>query len=390
MEIQQAGADESVRDTILRSVKAAEDNAGAGGGESTGGAATDTELPSSDAAVLDASTSADAGAAGVVDAPKKDDKTAAADATGKGASDKPAPADGKSVAGDKTDKTAAAKAEESSGFKAPVSWKAPVRDKHWKTLPVEVQSEIVRREREVDSVMKTASAHKEVATSVNKLVQDFNDVFSAEKDAPVHVMHNLLGIVRSLRTSPPGQKAQHMAMLIHNFGVDVQLLDTALAGIVGSADKPDPNAGVRQIIQQELAPMREFMGNVRQRSTANRQKSQQQTQEEIMAFAQDPKNEFFDHVADDMADLMDLAAQRGQKLSLQEAYSRAILANSEIAAVVARRKIEEAAKSKTDAAAKAKELAGLSTTGSPASTGSLEEPATLRDAIVRAMNRQAA
>jgi len=278
------------------------------------------------------------------------------------------------------------------GFDAPQSWRAPIKEKFWNKLPSEVQVEVLRREKEVQGILKSSGEFKATHESVNKMVSDYNDVFSRETTTPDVTMRNLLNVVRVLQTAPSGVKAQHMAALITSFGVDVAMLDTALSAMVqnGVTGERKPGDDIRQILQTELAPVREFMGSMRKRAEAVQHKSAATLQADIEAFAADPANEYFDLVAEDMADLMDLASARHQKLSLSDAYQRAIMTRSDISGAIARKKLEEAAGQRSAAADKAKNKADLSTTGAPVA-GNLPsgEVPTIREALMAAMSVKA-
>jgi hypothetical protein len=86
---------------------------------------------------------------------------------------------------------------------------------------------------------------------------------------------------------------------------------------------------------------------------------------DVMAFADDPANEFFDDVKDTMADLLEVSAKQGKQMDLPTAYKRATMMHSEIADVIADRQLREKAAAKSAAALKAKKRA-VSVTGAPA------------------------
>lgn len=70
----------------------------------------------------------------------------------------------------------------------------------------------------------------------------------------------------------------------------------------------------------------------------------------IQQFANDPANEFYSDVQGDMADIMDMAAARGQKLGLKEAYDKACLMHPTISQITQNRQAQAAVQQKRQAA----------------------------------------
>jgi hypothetical protein len=67
---------------------------------------------------------------------------------------------------------------------------------------------------------------------------------------------------------------------------------------------------------------------------------------EIKTFSQDKTNEFFLDVKNDMADLMQMSAERGKSLTLKQAYDKAVSMNEEVQSVISKRKAESVAAAK--------------------------------------------
>jgi hypothetical protein len=193
----------------------------------------------------------------------------------------------------------------------------------------------------------------------------------------------------ALYNGSPQQKVATVAAMINNFGIDLQMLDSYLAsgqlpaGAAGGGVPPAAAGGqdisrmVEMAVSQALAP-------VLRGQQAQTQQMQEQLNNEIDAFANNPENEFFEDVRETMADVLELAAKRGEKVDLPTAYQRAILMHNEIADVVAERNLRKKAEAASAAAAAAKKKA-VSITGAPA-----KEPAargnSVRDALVSAID----
>lgn len=254
------------------------------------------------------------------------------------------------------------------GFKAPESWRPAVREQ-WKTLAPQVQAEIIRRERQIEDTLKHTVQARQVAEGLGQIYANFQDVFKGESTPPLQTIANLLNISRTLKTAPPPQRAQLMAQVIQQYGVDLQLLDQALAFHVQNAPKQDGVNQFQQMMAQSLAPIHQQLGAlVRERQMGQQQAQQEQNQtliNEVETFAADPKNEYFELLRNDVADILEMGARRGQPISLSQAYTRAMLANNELAPLVSQAMLREAAAQQNAPAAAALQRAGFSVTGAP-------------------------
>jgi hypothetical protein len=145
------------------------------------------------------------------------------------------------------------------------------------------------------------------------------------------MVQDLLNTATFLRTGPPVQKAILVAKLVKDFGISIEDLDRAL---VGEKIPEDPNAKIMEILDQRLAPVNQLLQTVNQTRAQQEQAVSLEMDQEIAAFATDPKNEFFIDVKDEMADLVELAAKRGRPITLQQAYDRAVAMDPEIQAAI--------------------------------------------------------
>jgi hypothetical protein len=279
------------------------------------------------------------------------------------------------------------------GFKPPESWKQQVRDTHWKQIPVQAQAEILRRERQVEATLRGVAEVRKQAETVNGIIQQYKDVFAEENTHPFQTISNLLNISRVLRHSPPPQRAQMMAQVIQTYGVDLGLLDQALAFHVKNTN-PQAQAQngqfqqFQQLLDQRLAPIHQAFAGMHQQRQQQEQVYNQGIANEVETFANDPANEYFDLVRDEVADILEMGAKRGQKITLQEAYTRAMLANNDLAPLVSRQKVEEVARQMNSPAAQAAALAGMSVTGAPSgATPAAAAPTTIRGAIETSIDR---
>jgi len=230
------------------------------------------------------------------------------------------------------------KQESSTSFKAPESWKPQSREA-WAKIPVEAQEEIVRREREIVQTLQSTAGARKLANDFVNTISPFEMMIRAEGADPLSATRDLFGQAAILRIGTPAQKAQMVANVVKQFGVPIQMLDAAL---VGEAI-PDEESKISQIIQAQLAPVRQFMSTIDQTRQQRAQQVDGQIDGEIEQFASDQANEFFYDVKDEMADLMEMAASRGQNLTLKQAYDKAVKMNDEIQKTVSQRKQQQVA-----------------------------------------------
>lgn len=263
--------------------------------------------------------------------------------------------------------------------RAPNSWKPEEREE-WSKMSAAQQAAVLRREREIDQGLRTSAEARRFHEEFNQMVQPFQAMIQAENSNPVQAVRNLFATAYGLRNAPPPQKAQIVAQIVKNFGVDVNLLDSALVGAL-----PPPNPvlqQVEQMVEQRLAPLREFE-QLRQQST---QRVQDEVANELETFSQDPKNEFFEDVRDDIADILEINARRGRKMTLQDAYDRAIMQHPTISRIVEQRRLAQRVTDETSAARRARGAAA-SVSGAPSDSVNDSPPDSIRGALEHAIDK---
>jgi hypothetical protein len=264
--------------------------------------------------------------------------------------------------------------------KVPASWGASVREK-WATLPPEVRQEINKRERDFALGMQKNAEAARYAHHVWNTLNPVRPFFAANGMDENRGLQELVQTAATLFGGAPHHKAQAVANIIKQYGVDVQIVDSLLVG-----EELPPEARHADIIQQEIqkavAPYQQFVQQIQQRQQAQQQQVQQGVMSEVEVFAADPKNEFYREVRMDMADILDLAAKRGVNMTLKEAYDRACLVHPEISKTLEQRRKRRSPERR---AAAASSVAGAPA-GAPPSSGA----ASLRDALDAAWENSAA
>lgn len=266
--------------------------------------------------------------------------------------------------------------------KAPQAWKPEARE-FWNQIPEAARREIMRTEQSIQQTLRDTVEDRRFANAVKETIRPFEHFIKAEGSNPVQAIDNLLTTAARLRTGNINEVAGMFVQLANQFGTGrfgnqfIQALDGALAG---------------QAPQQQVDPyVAQMEQRVRQMEQVFQQQQYQQTQQmeygaqnEVAQFMQNA--EFGNDLREDMADIIEMAAQRGQTVSLQDAYDRACWANPEIRNVLTQRQERERAQ-QTSQVAQTARRAAASVGGSPAFNASQEAPSDLRSAIEFAMRK---
>jgi hypothetical protein len=240
--------------------------------------------------------------------------------------------------------------------KAPQSWKPDAREE-WSKLTPRVQQEVIRREGEVQRALQESSEARQGYQKFKESVAPFENMIRAEGGEVIPAVQGLLQTAHMLRTAPAQVKAQAIARMVQNFlpgREGLELLDAALSG---------------QAPQQGQQPQQQFRDPRIDQLLAEREQEQRAKAEAATATARQQveevsKEEFFEDVRQDMADLIEVARRRGVALSVKDAYNRAVGLHPEISKVVSQR-AAHAARNPVGSTARSK-AASVSVKASPA------------------------
>ena len=295
-------------------------------------------------------------------------------------------ADGKTVSAESDPKAEAPSdpREANQSLKAPVGW-APKEREQWSKVPRPLQERILAREKEMAEGMANTKGAKAVENYVNRMGEHYGDLMqSAGFKHPLDAAGAAMGSMNVLATGTQDQKATELARIISQFGVDIEVLDNALVGGGSSNAQQDPQMQrIQQMLDERLAPVNQLMTRAQQMQEQQRQQQGSQAVEEVKKFGE--QAEFLNDVREDMADIIELAEKRGQKLSLQQAYNRACAAHPEIANIIEQRRRDEQLKGGR-AELDAKRTAASSISGRQGGSGGNPGNLTLRDTIAQAMD----
>jgi len=313
------------------------------------------------------------------------DEGAAAESPNGGAA-KPASADaGAENSGTENVPAADAKPEpHGDSIKAPIDW-GPKEREDWSKIPRHLQEKVMAREKELGNMMQTTKDARQTHSEFGQLVQQYGSVLSGVMgNTPMETTRNLFDTVANLRMGSPIQKAQIIADMISNFGVDINTLDSA---IVGAAPPPEQaqNQQFEAELNRRMAPFEEMMGQQKSYQQQQANQRQESANNEVADFGKNA--EFLGDVRNDMADLIEMAGARGQNMSMQQAYDKACAINPQISAVMQERQQHATLTGNNDSMA-AKRNAASSVNGRQSGGGGGSGALSMRDQIAEAWDGQ--
>lgn len=213
--------------------------------------------------------------------------------------------------------------------KAPASWRPEAREKWVGADPV-IRQEVMRREHEMQTVLQDAAAARQFVQAFESVVRPYEMFMRAENASPLQSVQNLMQTAADLRVGTPQHKANLVAGIINNFGIDVVMLDSILAGQPGQGGQQQ-----QQVLRDPRVDM--LLAQQQQAQQQHAQQSEAATRTELETFAADPKHEFYRDVASTMADLVEIRAKQGQPVDLEKIYAQACQLDESVATILATR-----------------------------------------------------
>lgn len=252
---------------------------------------------------------------------------------------------------------------------APASWKDDAKQV-WADLPEAARNEVIRRETHVNRVLAENAEVRNYAGAIQQVASRHQQRI-AEWGVPLpQVLDTMLEADRILQTAKPVQRAQYMAKLIKDYGIDITALDNALSGVTPAV--PDVSRQVQIQVDAALAPFR-------QQQQLEMEAQQQVVADTIASMENNAQYPLFEQIRDEMADLIEIKAARGIYISLPEAYNMCVGVNSNSQQQL------DTVKQDNATAQKAKQAA-VSVSGTPVSSNVGINPQDLRATISNALD----
>src|SRR5690625_3155926 len=248
---------------------------------------------------------------------------------------------------------------------APSSWTRETAGK-WADLPADVKAEIHKRETDYHKGIEQYRQAATIAQEVQQAIAPFMQNFQAAGVHPIQAINHLLGDEHTLRNGSHEQKAQKLAEIARDYGIDLQA--------VAPLPQPDP---------QVVALMRQNQ-QLQQFQQSTLQQQNQAVMSEIEAFRANPANVHFEAVKDDMSALL----QSGRADSLQDAYDKAVWMRPDIRQTLVQQQRTEAQKQAAEQKrkARAQSAAGGVRGAANSKATALSPDASLRDTLTAAMD----
>jgi ElaB/YqjD/DUF883 family membrane-anchored ribosome-binding protein len=235
-------------------------------------------------------------------------------------------------------------------------------------LPDVVKQRVMTRERQIQQVIQETTEARRFTEEVNKTITPYMAMIQSEGGTPVTAIASLFQTAGALRTAPPQQKAQLVASMVKQFGIDINMLDSALAGQGPAADPIEER--INQRVNQAIAPMQQRYQQMEQQQQQEMMQQRQVAVQSVEQFiASQP---YGDVLRADMADVMDYATKRGISMTLEQCYQRACEMHPQISQIMAAERQKQNLSQSNQAAQAAKGRA-ISVSGAPSGGGMQQE-----------------
>lgn len=210
-------------------------------------------------------------------------------------------------------------------LKAPSSWRPEIREK-WAATDPDIKAEVHRREHEMQQVLYQGAQQRQFVDAFQRTVAPYEMFIREENVHPLQAVQNLMQAAATLRVGTPITKAQLVANIIKQHGVDVQTLDHIMAGMA-------PPAGAQQQFHDPRIDGFLAQQNAIMQAVTNRQDEEMRTQ--LSTFAQG--HEFYTDVAAFMADIVESRARRNEGIDLDKIYAQACQMHEGVSTILSQR-----------------------------------------------------
>ena len=247
--------------------------------------------------------------------------------------------------------------------RAPQGWTPSEREK-WASLPDDIKARVVQREREINIKLNETAEARKFAEAIQQTITPYMAMIQSEGGTPVTAIASLFQTAGALRTAPPLQKAQLVASLVKQFGIDINMLDQA---IVGQGPGVDPiEERINQRVNQAIAPIQQRYQQMEMQQQQEMAAQQAQVHNTVAQFVD--SQAYGDVVRGEMAMIMRYAAENNINMTLEECYRRACQMNPQVAALVGQQQQNQQLQQQNQAAQNARGRA-VSISGAPTGGG---------------------
>jgi hypothetical protein len=267
--------------------------------------------------------------------------------------------------------------------KAPVSWKAEAAIEFSK-LPEAVRKEVHKREEDIHRGIEQYKGAATFGVEVARQFQPYQPMMQALKHAPTDIINSALQFEYAMHTGSKEQKIEVFRNLAKSYGL---IEEQPELGPDGKPIQPDPKFTALESKIQTLEGKLTAKERADQQAEERRvEAARSEISKEITDFANDPKNEFYGLVKDDMLKTI----QSGQAADLRDAYDKAVWVNPVTRGKLIARQQEADRKSAAEKAAEARKANLVNVTPRATPAGKAASKGTLEESLGAALDEQLA
>ncbi len=200
--------------------------------------------------------------------------------------------------------------------KPPRSW-SPEAKAEFAGLKPAVQADILKREREISQGLERVAPMKQHFERFSEVVKPFEPLLQAYGADPLEAVKTLMSTRAALEIGTPEQKAQIVAGIIHDFGLDVTLLDNMLV----------QRGAVQPFRPAQPARPAPVDPRIEELLTQFQAAKVAKAEAEIDKVAALPH---FEELREDIADVVEAFHGAGKTITLEGAYKRALAMNPDL------------------------------------------------------------
>jgi hypothetical protein len=113
----------------------------------------------------------------------------------------------------------------------PAGWGPAVRE-HWAATPLPIREQIVQREQQMQQWANNTANARMAGQAFMQAIEPHRMTIQAEGVDAMTAVSNLMQFTTQMRFGTQAEKANLVSQLVKVYGVDVQALDAALAGVI--------------------------------------------------------------------------------------------------------------------------------------------------------------
>jgi len=262
-------------------------------------------------------------------------------------------------------------------LKAPASWTPQAREE-WGALSPRIKAEVHRRESEANRVVQEGAQARQFISAFENVMRPYEMFIRAENSNPLQAVQNMMSTAAQLRVGTPHSKANLVAGIIKDFGIDIETLDGLLAGTM-------VQGGGQQQVQQQFRDPRldQFLAQQQQLQAQQQQRDDHEMRNGLSDFAS--KHEFYSDVAGLMADLVEVRSKQGQQVDMEQIYKQACQLHEGVSTILTQRTANARSAGSSNAVLRAKRAASSVRTEATPEGGHVPKDDSIRASLEAAM-----